>query len=44
MQKIKEDEQFIYFEFTPYKRLIDTKSTFEQIQNSMDINLLMDFL
>lgn len=44
MHKIKEDENFIYFEFTPYKKLIDTKSTFEEIQNSMDINLLMDFL
>ncbi len=44
MQKIKEDDKFIYFEVTPYKKLLDTKSTFDEIQNSMDINLLMEFL
>lgn len=31
MHKIKEDDKFIYFEFTPYKRLIDTKATFDEI-------------
>lgn len=44
MKKISEDNDAAYFEFLPYKKLIETKDVFDSIYNSGDINLMHEFL
>lgn len=44
LQKVSEDDRAIYFEFQPYKKLVETKSVFLDIFNSGDIGLMFDFL